>query len=552
MLAILNRPIYRSLLFLVVLLVELIVITVNFEVPVTNAPDSGKMDNLAGWLFIFTRVYWQVAVWVICACLFVLAPHYKTILNEFVICLQGYRWLAWLMIHLLIFAAFLTVTSIIFEQPPDPAYLTIPWFSIWISMAGATLALWLLALAPYNFWQGLMHDNRTRLLFGVLLGVCVWTIIEMFAHQEAPLAQKDLWLFFGGITLQIVYWLLSWFYNDLIYQPDSLIVGTASFPVEISHLCSGIEGILLITLFLAIYMWLFRRDLRFPQSLWLFPLGILAIWLANAVRIALLIAVGSSFSREVAEKGFHTHAGWIAFTLIAMGAIILSHRMRFFSVHQRGLVNSSNEATLATALLAPLLVQIAALMVTSAFSSGFDWLYPIRIGMVIAVLCYYRNFYTSLVRAWSWHAPMIGGLVFIAWMLLESNSQSNGITLNQGLENLPDGLAAIWLVFRVFGSVIAVPLAEELAFRGYIIRKLIAKDYENVPNGTYNLQSFIVSSLLFGLLHDRWFAGTLAGMGYAIALYRRGNLGDAVVAHMTTNGLIAAAVLLNQRWDLWA
>jgi membrane protease YdiL (CAAX protease family) len=44
----------------------------------------------------------------------------------------------------------------------------------------------------------------------------------------------------------------------------------------------------------------------------------------------------------------------------------------------------------------------------------------------------------------------------------------------------------------------------------------------------------------------------VAGMAYALAFYRRGRLGDAVVAHMTTNGLIALAVLTASAWSLWS
>ncbi|HYQ91227.1 MAG TPA: CAAX prenyl protease-related protein, partial [Candidatus Competibacteraceae bacterium] len=111
---------------------------------------------------------------------------------------------------------------------------------------------------------------------------------------------------------------------------------------------------------------------------------------------------------------------------------------------------------------------------------------------------------------------------------------------------------AVWLMFRILGSVITVPLAEELAFRGYLLRKLIAKDFNQVPFGQFSWWSFLLTSVLFGLLHRRWLAGTLAGMGYALALYRRGQLGDAVVAHMTTNALIALVVLTQARWSLWA
>ena len=70
--------------------------------------------------------------------------------------------------------------------------------------------------------------------------------------------------------------------------------------------------------------------------------------------------------------------------------------------------------------------------------------------------------------------------------------------------------------FRIVGSVVAVPLAEELAFRGYLTRRLIAADFQDVPLGRLTWLSFLVSSALFGALHGRWLAGILAGMIYAM------------------------------------
>ncbi len=93
-----------------------------------------------------------------------------------------------------------------------------------------------------------------------------------------------------------------------------------------------------------------------------------------------------------------------------------------------------------------------------------------------------------------------------------------------------------------------MPLAEELAFRGFLTRRLIAADFQAVPEGRFTGMSFVVSSLLFGLLHQqRWLAGTVAGMAYALAYYRRGRLIDAVAAHATTNLLITFAAVCDRR-----
>ncbi len=112
------------------------------------------------------------------------------------------------------------------------------------------------------------------------------------------------------------------------------------------------------------------------------------------------------------------------------------------------------------------------------------------------------------------------------------------------------GLAAAWLIFRVLGSVVTVPVTEELAFRGYALRRLVSPDFDQTPL-RFTWLSFLVSSILFGALHGRWLAGTVAGMFYAWALYRRGRVGDAILAHATTNALIAADVLILGNWNLW-
>ncbi len=84
------------------------------------------------------------------------------------------------------------------------------------------------------------------------------------------------------------------------------------------------------------------------------------------------------------------------------------------------------------------------------------------------------------------------------------------------------------------------------------MRRIISADFESVSLRTFRVAAVLVSSAAFGLLHgDRWLAGTLAGVLYAIAVVRRGRIGDAVVAHATTNGLLALWVLAGGNWRLW-
>ena len=103
------------------------------------------------------------------------------------------------------------------------------------------------------------------------------------------------------------------------------------------------------------------------------------------------------------------------------------------------------------------------------------------------------------------------------------------------------------------GYVIAVPLAEELAFRGYLTRRLISADFEVVPLGQFSWLSLVASSVLFGAFHGHfWFAGCLAGVLFAIALYRRGRIMDAVLAHATANALVAVYAATTGSWQVWS
>jgi CAAX prenyl protease-like protein len=116
---------------------------------------------------------------------------------------------------------------------------------------------------------------------------------------------------------------------------------------------------------------------------------------------------------------------------------------------------------------------------------------------------------------------------------------------------MPKALAGAWLLCRVLGSVVFVPIAEELAFRGYLLRRLIDRDFTSVSPRLFTVTSFLGSSVAFGLLHERWLAGSIAGMIFAVAQYRRGRIADAIAAHAMSNTLLAVYVLWFGHWSLW-
>ena len=109
-----------------------------------------------------------------------------------------------------------------------------------------------------------------------------------------------------------------------------------------------------------------------------------------------------------------------------------------------------------------------------------------------------------------------------------------------------------WITFRVLAAVATVPIAEELAFRGFLMRRLLSQDFESVSFRRFSWFALLVSSLAFGLMHGGyWIAGSVAGILFGMAVIRRGRIGEAVVAHATANALLAAYVLAYHKWHLW-
>jgi exosortase E/protease (VPEID-CTERM system) len=359
------------------------------------------------------------------------------------------------------------------------------------------------------------------------------------------------WVPLSRSTFWVVRGLLGLVTADCVCDPLECVIGTPTFAVRISPECSGYEGIGLVWVFVVVYLWSDRHELRFPAALLLLPAATAVIWLANALRIAVLIALGTRVSAPVALGGFHSQAGWLAFTLIALGVVVVARSVPGFSARPdpaRPAV--APDAT--TAYLAPLLVLLTTMMVTGALTAGFEWLYSVRVVLTGVALWYFRRPWTTLRWGWSWTAAGLGVAGFVLWLALEpARPPDAGEAFAAALAGADRWAAAGWLVFRVLGAVVTVPLAEELAFRGFLTRRLIAPDFEAVPPGRFTWLSFLLSSLLFGLLHGRWLAGTLAGMAYALAVYRRGRLSDAVLAHALTDARLAAYVLATGSWWLW-
>lgn len=453
-------------------------------------------------------------------------------------------------VHAAFLLLFVAVSQVVVGVHPafvgHPALWTLAWAGAGVSSLGA----WALALSPAGSWLSLVRSERASAIAGAVVGAFVWA---------SGFATERLWAALARVTFAVVGWMLHLVYPVVFSDPHRMLIGTPTFAAVITPQCSGYEGIGLISAFLSVYLWLFRRELRFPDALLLLPLGAALIWIANAMRIVALIAIGTAGWKAIAQGGFHSQAGWITFNTIALTFVTLMVRFRCFAVdasprQQAWPAACPHDAT--TVFLAPFLVLSATAMLTGAVSSGFEWLYPARLIVAAAVIWMFRREYAALTWRWSWWPLAIGVAGFLVWLalvpLVTTTSAANN-AWPSALRSVPWHWAAAWLLARAAGYVVTAPLAEELAFRGFLARRLVRAEFDTLPIGVFTWGSFLASSAIFGAFHGRlWLPGTIAGMLFALAIHRRGALGDGVQAHATTNGLLALYACLTGHWALWS
>jgi exosortase E/protease (VPEID-CTERM system) len=403
-----------------------------------------------------------------------------------------------------------------------------------------------LAFAPGAVWLAILRNTGNTWIYAIsagigtyLLGVSAW----------------KLWQPLSGATFMLVRAILGPFIPILISDPSTLTIGSRNFLVSIAPECSGYEGIGLVLAFIGAWLWFFRGEWRYPRALLLLPVGAIVIWLFNSVRIAALILIGAAGGVRIALGGFHSQAGWIAFTAVTIGICLGSRRVTWLVRTHPAETRESLDvaANASTPYLAPILLLLTAALISRSASADFEWLYPLRTVAAAVPIWWFRRTYQKLDWRVGWPAVPIGCLVFGIWVMANHwSGERLAAAMPLALAQSSQIGRISWIALSIIGTVVVVPIAEELAYRGFLMRRLTSKFFESVSWQHFSWMALAVSSVTYGALQGReWLAGTIAGCCYALAVLRKGRIGEAVVAHATANGLIAAWIIFSGNWQMW-
>jgi len=441
--------------------------------------------------------------------------------------------------HLLSFALLAQLTVWVAYGEPTGGALA---FVVWLALGlGAVYLLVRFALRPDQL-QRVRRPLAKALGAGTLAGGSAWAVGK---------AATFLWPVVSSWTLRLSALQLRAFTAEVEVDYGSLLLGAEGFRVLVAPICSGLEGVGLALVLAGAYVVHARKSLRFPNALLLIPLSAVTIWLLNTTRIALLVLVGARLSPTIAVSGFHSKAGWVFFIVIAFATVWLSRTLPFFAHPEAEGAEPEERDNPTLIYLGPLIALLATMMITGLFAlEGFDPLYFVRVVVVLAVIWRLRDRYEPGTFAPSLVGLVLGVVTFGVWMLLSPHAEP--APMPAAMAGLSPGVRGAWLVGRVAGAIVAIPVAEELAFRGFLLRRLQAHDFVPSAVPRFTLLSFLGSSLLFALVHEsEMLPALLVGMLFAVAYLWRGRLGDAIWAHALCNGLVAAYVLAAGAFALW-
>jgi exosortase E/protease (VPEID-CTERM system) len=438
----------------------------------------------------------------------------------------------------------------------------------WALALAATLGFW---LALWAHWPVLLR--LTRRMAPLVAGSVVLAAV---AYAGGRFCQR-LWEPLRTATFSLAASMAKVLVPAVEIDPSQCVIGVGDFAVEIAPQCSGYEGLGLTLVFVGAFLWFFRDRLRFPRCILLLVVAPLIVWLLNVMRIAGLVAIGVHVSASLALGTFHSYVGSLLFAGANLAIAFAVLRAPMFlregttdkSAGSSPSAGESLENYAATHLI-PFLCLVAVGLVTATISpEGATTWYPVKIlaagGAIYCCRASVRRFLRPEAAmsdepgnpppaARLWRVIWVASLSALAWLL---SSAFKG-TPAAARDIIPTFAASVsgqlstatWWSLRIAGTVLVVPLAEELAFRGYVIRRLISPDVEVVKWTNVSTVALVVQAILFGILHPQHMLGaSIAGLAYGW-LGRSTRSGYApVLAHALTNAIVVAMAAVMQRWD---
>ncbi len=214
------------------------------------------------------------------------------------------------------------------------------------------------------------------------------------------------------------------------------------------------------------------------------------------------------------------------------------------------------------AYVLPMAVFLAFTWVGGNWKSLYPHSYVAKAIITAAVLVIGWPCYTKVSWRYWWLGVIVGIIGIFQWVGMQLWLQNHFVffkpsedVFNPFAAGVFPSTTVAWsfVAVRIAGAVLVVPVMEELFWRDFLWRQIIApNDFKLAEVGEFDWSAFLVVPVVFALVHGNWWATSIvwALMIGGLLVYTK-SLGACIIAHATTNLLLALYVLKYKDWAFW-
>ncbi len=212
------------------------------------------------------------------------------------------------------------------------------------------------------------------------------------------------------------------------------------------------------------------------------------------------------------------------------------------------------------AYIIPMGVFLAFTQIGAWWPSFYPHSYVLKTAIVAVLLIVLWPCYTKIRWDYWWLGILMGVIGVVQWVGMEKLLLHFFPNYLRPHVEVFDPFAAIasnpmrtaFIAFRWAGPTLVVPFMEELFWRDFAWRTIIApNDFKLARVGEYDPKAWMLVSLIFAAVHVQWMTAIVWGLMIGGLLIATQSLGACIIMHGVTNFLLGLYVLHTKDWIFW-
>jgi len=211
------------------------------------------------------------------------------------------------------------------------------------------------------------------------------------------------------------------------------------------------------------------------------------------------------------------------------------------------------------AYVVPMAIFMTITLIGESWQSIYPWTYLLKTVLVPAAMWFLWPRYTAIRWDYWWLGIVVGVVGVFQWVGMQlylqqfpffepSRHAFDPFEHFQG----QDAVRWAFIGVRTAGAALVVPVMEELFWRDFLWRMILAADFKRIKIGTWAWAPFLGVTVGFSLVHGNWWLTSIVwALMIGVLLVKTRSLGACIIAHATTNLLLAAYVVDSHQWFFW-